>query len=275
MSVIRGKKDLSVSYNRIIEVSKFIKNLKSEIAFVSGIAASVKNMLDKFPRKDWCFPEILSDDQHLISFDKMLPMHLIGHHRIEGGEVKLKDLVAISKLAPINGQMMCITGQNAGGKTATKVELAYQIFLAQSGFPVFSKSFALNPKKVIGLVFVERGEGSLVQLLLMKTKNILQALEKYSGNEAVIIIDELLTGTQEASAIGIGERTLRKLNSVGCSVIFSTQITALAEYAQRDLNALTFGFNDKHQAFPGIATGNPDLLIEKLGMKKLLDIEAN
>lgn len=257
------------------EIVKYRTSLRPVLGNIHAVAELVSSMrrATKKVDKPICFPTILPDSDHIVEFRELYPIHLIGRVNNVGKTVTSNQLVPINQLIPINGQMVVLTGQNAGGKTATKVELVNAIYLAQSGLPVFAETFALNPKRVIGLVFVERGSGSLLQLLLKKTMNILEALKSQKENHVFVVIDELLTGTQETRGFEIGKQVLRKLSGSGASVIFSTQITRLAEFAVSDLHAVPFGFDINHRVSQGIALGNPEELMKELGMDKLLEEE--
>jgi hypothetical protein len=134
-------------------------NLLWEIAYLadSFVSTSISS------GKKMCFPRILEDRNHLVSFSNLTPVKLIK----EG-----PGIIDIKGLPSLNGQIFVFTGQNRGGKSVAKESIIHDIYLAQSGLPVFASSFSLNVKKVIGAVFMERGEGSTAELLLKKTKKI-------------------------------------------------------------------------------------------------------
>jgi hypothetical protein len=214
------------------------------------------------------FPEILGQEYHLIEFVHLLPVHLIGRQKnIKGKETAItsQDLRPIN-LPSLNGKMIALTGQNAGGKTVTLLGLTDNVYLAQSGLPVFAESFKLNPKETIASVFIERGEGSLLELVLTKLKTTIHEVKKTNPNTTVVIMDELLSGTQEVMGLNLGKEVLRKLNGIGCSVMFNTQITELAEFATTELDALPFKFDANHNITPGIGNGGADLLADRIGL---------
>ena len=212
------------------------------------------------------FPKILDDGGCVIRFDEILPFHLLT--RKKPGE-----LIPIRSLPMLNGNMVGLTGFNGGGKTVTEEALVGNVFLIQSGLPVLGKGdFTLNIKKVFGMVFIERGEGSTCQLLLQKIKNVLEGIKDYEGGEVVLILDEVGTGTQELSGLSLGKDLLTKLSKTRVSTIFSTQITQLAEYAQSKLGAKCFQVDQKHCISPGIGTGGMDQLRKEMGLDKLLEI---
>lgn len=244
------------------QISTLRKSLCADIAVM-------KNMLGLYDilqrkSKEWGleleFPNILEDNHHLVSFDTLHPIHL-----------EDKDLVSIRELPPMNGQMIGFTGQNAGGKSTTMETIISAIYLAQSGLPIFGKNLSLNVKKVVGMVFLERGSGSTCQLLLEKYKSLLESLEECEKNGIILFLDEIGTGTQEMAGLDFGKKLLRKLSESGCSVVFCTQITELAEYAKNELEAKCFKFNLHHQISTGIGLGGIDVLMNKIGIDELLN----
>ena len=184
--------------------------------------------------------------------------------------LKGKEIVPVRGLPSINGQMIGFTGSHGGGKTVTSETIVECIFLAQSGLPVFGKGFRLNPKELLGIVFIERGEGSTAQLLLQKSVNILKAIRQTDSSKIVLIFDELGTGTQEAAGLKLGQDLLRSLAGRNISVIFSTHITALAEFAQEELGVECLQFTKDHRILPGIGTGEMEVLRKDTGFDQLL-----
>jgi len=215
------------------------------------------------------FPEILDNDQHLISFKSLHPVHLINNSNAGEKLLKASDLIPIQSLPAINGQIIGFTGQNKGGKSTTEETLVNALYLAQSGLPVFGSELSLNVKNKIGLVFLERGEGSTCELLLLKIKNILKELNGSKRNGTFLILDEVGTGTQEIDGLAFGKELLTKLS--GFSVIFSTQILGLAKYAEDKLNAKCFQFNMDHQINSGIGRGGIEKLISQIGLDQYLN----
>ncbi len=264
--------DISPYHQNIMTVRDFIGHHFETLQ-------SMAKMMDTFADRaqSWnlpfSFPDILGEEHHLIEFSKLLPVHLINRTKVIGGdEVKIKpdDLVPIT-MPSLNGRMVALTGQNAGGKTVALVSLMDNIYLAQSGLPVFAESFALNPKETVATVFIEKGEGSLLELVLGKIKNVIEVSKVSNPNKTIVVMDELLSGTQEMAGRDLGEEVLKKLNTIGCSVIFNTQITALAEFAETDLNALTFKFDLDHLIKPGIGSGGSKRLADQIGLTAVLE----
>jgi len=239
--------------------------------FFNKSIGELKNMAilaDKLSRKaqeigsPLCWPEFILDGRGVVAFEEVYPLHLLG---------KVAKPVAIRKLSDLNGQMVVFTGKHGGGKTVTSLAIAENIFLAQSGLPVFGRGFRLNPKKILGLVFIERGDGSTAEMLVKKIVNIMKGIRKVDGSQVVLVFDELGAGTQEVSGLTLGQDLLTKLSERnGISIVFNTQITSLAEFAQSKLGARCFQLDANHQILPGIGPGGMDELRDRLGLNRLL-----
>ncbi len=211
----------------------------------------------------FCIPEV-ADGEHVVDFTHLYPTQLL--LRMKPGEA-----VPIDGLPELNGRMIGLTGKHGGGKTETQLAVVTNIYLAQSGLPVFADGFRWNIKKVLGIVFIsQRGTGSTAQQYLAKLRNVLEAARKVDGKHVVLILDEVGTGTQEEAGLLLGTETLQRLAARGASILFSTQIMRLAEFSQRELGALCVQFDAKHRITAGIADGGMAELREQMGIDRLL-----
>ena len=201
----------------------------------------------------------------LVSFDMLYPVHLLRNS--EGKKIdKKNELVPITELPAINGQIISFTGQNAGGKSTTMEALIAAIYLAQSGLPVFGSKLSLNVKKIIGMVFLERGSRSTLQLLLEKYKSLLVSLDKCDRNGIVLFLDQVGTGTQEVGGLGFAKSYCKNFGRRECSVVFCTRITDWRKMQKTSSNAECFQFNLQHQISRGIGLGGIDKLMKKIGL---------
>lgn len=264
------------TYQAARRFREFVSEKFRELSLVERIASAFSAR-----SKSWNFglhfPAVLDDREHLISFRQIMPVNLIGRKKSgDGLEIVARDLRPITSLVPLCGNMLGLTGQNCGGKTVTEEEYAFLVFDAQSGFPLLGgEDVRLNVKNTIGMVFVERGDGSMVELMMRKTGDVIREALKHPRNGTLVILDELGSGTQESKGALIGSHILRKLHEARCSVVFSTQITSLAETAQREFGAKCFAFDLQHNVREGIGSGNPEAIISQLGMSELLGLDKN
>lgn len=250
-------------------------------------------LAEQFDRKskEWglecCFPTILDEETHLVESKNLQPIHLLGRTKDTNGamnepksEIGPTDLVALATLPPLNGRMIGLTGRNAEGKTVALEIMAYAIYLAQSGLPIFADSFALNVKGVLGVAFMERGQNSTAHLLIIKIRNILAQIVGMEKEKIVLLFDEVGGGTQEggidattgkaSGGFGLGVRLFKTVKEHGCSVIFSTQILGLAQFAEEELGADCYRFGINHSLLKGIGSGEIETLIQTSGLDELL-----
>lgn len=144
------------------------------------------------------------------------------------------------------------------------------VFLAQSGLLVFGSGFSWNVKRYIGFVVSERGSGSKAELLLSKLQSVIKTLQTVSGKEALLVFDELGTGTQEDAGLDLGKDVLSALAKKEVSVLFNTQIQDLARWAEKDVGAVCLYVDDKRAWRPGIKDGGLNKLRKNTGFDRQL-----
>lgn len=250
------------TYGQSKEHRKFfyrhIETLKRVLELTAILSEKAKEL-----KTTLCIPEVVGDREHVVAFDEIFPIHLLS--RLNGEKP-----IPIRRLPEINSTMVGFTGAHGGGKTVAALSITDNIFLAQSGLPLFGSGFRFNVKGMLGMVFIERGEGSTCELLLKKIKNVLRSIKRVDGRRVVLVLDEVGTGTQEADGFELGKDLLSKLSESGTSVLFSTQITQLAEVARSAFNACCFRFDRKHRISAGIGTGGMKQLRREMGLNRLL-----
>lgn len=256
--ILEKNNKLRKQFEIIVYYRNFLKSIFTTFADIYLIASKLLRKSNIW-KKALSFP-IITNSEQVVSFKKLTPIHL----------QDVYESIDIEKLPPLNGNIFMFTGQNAGGKTTTEEALVNMIYLAQSGLPIFAEDFRLNIKDNIGLVFIERGQGSTFELLIRKIKSIIEFLQsKNNHNHTLIILDELGTGTQGDAGKELGIRVLNEIIKHNCSIIASTQLTGLAIYAQANLAASCFQFH-QYDIEPGIGSGETDLLMKKIGLDALL-----
>ena len=212
-----------------------------------------------------CVAEPLSGDSHVVESDGIVPIHLL-----EGFKGRKKVVVPLT-LPALNGRMICLTGKHGGGKTTALISMLAALYMAQSLTLAFGTRFRFNPKKALAALLIERGEGSTIELILKKVKNILETAERVPPNQMVAVIDELGSATQENAGDDFGRKVAKRLSDRGVSVIFATQIQSLARFAEEELNAHTCSLTRDHRVEAGISDGGLQELCESTGVAKLLD----
>lgn len=245
-----------------------------------GILCSVAKIANAFVNKakQWklplTFPEIVDDGTASLSFKELWPVGLI--NRITSGSdgvrIKVSDLRPITALGDLTGGISMITGGNGAGKTTTGEELLGVLFDASSGFPVFGKEVRLNLRTVIGSIYLERGDGSTMQLSLVKLAAVIGEVAKHPKNGTFVFWDEAGTGTTAEQGEILGMAALAKLQEIGCTILVNTQIPHLAEKAQNQLGARCFQVDMGHRIRPGIGEPNIKELAKLMGVSEVLNL---
>jgi DNA mismatch repair ATPase MutS len=94
----------------------------------------------------------------------------------------------------------------------------------------------------------------------------LELLERHKENDVFLVLDELGSGTGEVDGLDYGKKVLTKIRKHKVSAIFSTQIFELANFAEKDLGAISIN----HKIARGIGKGNLKGLMEKVGIDQYL-----
>jgi len=230
-----------------------------ELSLISRVVEEMDSIAKK-RNLPICVPKIMIDKVG-INFKKLAPINMISQD---------KKMVPFS-FPELNGRMICLTGRHGRGKSVAGNSVLESLWLAQSGLPVFAEEFSFDVKNVIGAVINDEGHGSTATVFIKKTKNLLKHIAKVPSEKSVIFIDEIGKGTQDSAGLALGKRLLNTMAKKHYSVIFNTQIMALAEYAEQTVQAKCLKIDKKHQFTPGIGEGEMDELIKEIGLDKFLD----
>ena len=169
-----------------------------------------------------------------------------------------------------------VTGPNSGGKTRLLQSLGLSQLLAQSGLFVPAKSgrLALAPSLVVSLIQetrADQAEGRL-GMELLRIRELFEDLPP----GAMVILDELCSGTNPSEGEEIFELVLRMLSKLGPQTFITTHFLAFAGRLERegDIDALRFlqvelgsGQKPTYQFVPGVAeTSLAGQAAERLGV---------
>lgn len=233
----------------------------------------IAHLADKLVRKadelktPMCFKRIGTDLGSPFHFESILPIHLLTH-------------LEASKLKPIcwagpngaNGNMTVITGANGGGKSVALDSVESNTWIYHSGLPIFGEGFTMNRKRILGSVSLDNGDlhGSTFENLLLAHRDLIRSLKKVDGREAIVILDEVGTGTQEDSGYEVGKRLLDTYQMYKATIVFSTQITDLAEHARDKHGACCYKIDPDHKITSGIGDGQVENLLCRTKLDRLL-----
>lgn len=236
---------------------------------------SINNRIVSFANKYDCpttVPVILNDDQHVVEFQKLLPVNMLIKQQEKGifGHKDAPKPVLINNFPQINGNIVFLTGYHGGGKTTAGQSALLMSYLALSGIPVWASSFKINRKTALGSIVSSEGAESTATVLLGKSTALAKTAAKLPNNQVLFFIDEIGKGTQEAAGIELGLDLMETFKGQGISLLVNSQIMRLAELAKTEYGAICLKVNDKHQFVPGIADGGMSQLRQKTGINKYL-----
>lgn len=122
-----------------------------------------------------------------------------------------------------NEKLQLITGSNMSGKTTFLRTIGVNLLLAQCGSPVCAESFRFSP---MGLLSAIRISDSLLEhtsYFMAELKRLHQIVKQLqNGLPALVLVDEILRGTNSDDKTHGSEQFIRKLLQYNCLVLFAT-----------------------------------------------------
>jgi DNA mismatch repair protein MutS2 len=199
-----------------------------------------------------CLPELVGPDEPRVLRGLFNPL-LLAH----GGKAVPCDLSADR-----HSTTVLVTGPNSGGKTRLLQAVGIAQLLAQSGLfvPAASGRLALAPGLVVSLIqetTADQAEGRL-GMELLRIRSLFERLPP----GAVVILDELCSGTNPSEGEEIFELVVRMLTRLRPQAFITTHFLAFAARLERegkiaDLRFLQVELSDDHQPsyqfVPGVA----------------------
>jgi hypothetical protein len=182
-----------------------------EIESLNSMAAFAFNHPDAF------YP-VLSEGQIIIEATQL------AHPLIPEKERVANDF-SIGK----QGLIQLVTGSNMSGKTTFLRTIAVNLLIAQCGAPVIATYFSFQPMQILSSLRIQDSlheHSSYFLAELKKLQHIIHCLE--AGGPAIVLIDEILKGTNsEDKTMGSG-KFLEKLLQYNCLCLFATHDLALS-----------------------------------------------
>lgn len=148
-------------------------------------------------------------------------------------EGRLKELVPLNLALPENTRALVVTGSNSGGKTVTLKTLGLLTLAAQAGLPVPADEG--TELELFEKVFADIGdEQSLTDNLSTFTGHLARMKEIFaglSGGRALVLLDELGTGTDPLEGGAIGCALLAEFAERGAMTVATTHLGAVKSFA--------------------------------------------
>lgn len=122
-----------------------------------------------------------------------------------------------------NDKLLLVTGSNMSGKTTFLRTLGVNLILAQNGSPVCAASFSCCPMDILTSIRVSdslQEHTSYFMAELKKLHQIIQQLQ--NGKPALVLIDEILRGTNSEDKTHGSEAFIKQLVQYNCLTLFAT-----------------------------------------------------
>jgi hypothetical protein len=130
-------------------------------------------------------------------------------------------------------KLIILTGSNMSGKTTFLRTLGVNLVLAQCGAPVNAREFVFRPMIILSSIRVGdslQENTSYFMAELKKLRAIIDKLE--TGVPALVLIDEILRGTNSDDKTHGSEQFIRKLIDFNCITLFATHDLSLSVLEQ-------------------------------------------
>jgi MutS-like protein len=245
--------------------SSYKSNFDSWIITVGHIELLNSLASFAFNNNGYTYP-LVNEAMYIIAKDMSHPL------------IRAEVSVANSIILGQKEKLVVLTGSNMSGKTTFLRTLGVNLVLAQCGAPVNARDFSFHPMVILSSIRVGdslQENTSYFMAELKKLRRIIDVLQ--TGQPALVLIDEILRGTNSDDKTHGSEQFIRKLIEFNCLTLFATHdlsLSALGTELSGSVSNYCFEsvINDGQLLFdytlqPGVARNkNASFLMEKMGI---------
>ncbi len=226
--LIRLKEQVEEELLRVLrDLTAFIREHLIELQSAARVLGDVDFSFAKarFCRKYHCIvPEVNASGVLKIELGRhpLLEKHLKDQGR---------EIVPMSVDLGDPGQVLVISGPNAGGKTVALKTIGILTMMALSGIPVPAVSAEIG---LFRQIFADIGDRQSLTDNLSAFSSHLDSIRRILDQvrpPALVLLDELGTGTDPAEGSALGVAILEELRSRGIVTIVTTHLNGLKRYA--------------------------------------------
>jgi DNA mismatch repair ATPase MutS len=144
--------------------------------------------------------------------------------------IPVKESVANDATFGINEQLVLVTGSNMSGKTTFLRTLGVNLILAQCGAPVCAATFVFTPMVIRSSIRVSDSLQEHTSYFMAELKRLQQIIHYLQQQTApvLILIDEILRGTNSEDKTHGSEQFIKKLLQYRCLTLFATHDLTLS-----------------------------------------------
>ncbi|HTN05942.1 MutS-related protein [Agriterribacter sp.] len=128
-----------------------------------------------------------------------------------------------------SNKLLLVTGSNMSGKTTFLRTLGVNLILAQSGAPVCAGEFVFTPMEILTSIRVNDSLQEHTSYFMAELKRLQQIILRLQNNKrALVLIDEILRGTNSEDKTHGSEQFIQQLLRYNCITLFATHDLSLA-----------------------------------------------
>ncbi len=204
---------------------------------------SAAAVADEYP--DWCFPTIAPRGS-------VLTANGIAHPLLRDTQRVPNDLAIEERQ-----RLLLVTGSNMAGKSTLLRSVGVNVLLARIGAPVCSKQWVSESMDIASSIRVQDSLQDGVSFFMAELQRLRRVVDKASaenregGHRMLVLLDEILQGTNSRERQIAVDSVLRRLIDLGCIVLASTHDLELASSDQMGSYAQIVHFREYFEQVDG------------------------
>lgn len=164
------------------------------------------------------YPVVLSGDTPVIDAQKMV-------HPLISEAKRIGNDLSIGK----DDKLLLITGSNMSGKTTFLRTVGVNLILAQSGAPVCAEKFSFTPMEILTSIRIHDSLHEQTSYFMAELKRLQQIVLRLQNKKpALVLIDEILRGTNSGDKTSGSEQFIKQLLQYNCLTLFASHDLVLA-----------------------------------------------
>ena len=163
----------------------------------------------------------------LLTEEKELKAKALGHPLLEENDCIVNDVHL-----QVDPRVVLITGSNMSGKSTWLRTLGVNVLLAQFGAPVMANTFVWKPMQLLSSLRQSDSLAEHTSLFMNELKQLKHILEKANQEFSLILLDEILRGTNSDDKYTGSYELLKRLADVDSLTVIASHDLKLSELEQ-------------------------------------------